>query len=64
MKPMKIRSLAPRRATWRDHFLAVAREAQGQLPAASRFARGGLKPRARAMASALRARVLPGAPAA
>lgn len=64
MSPMKIRSLAPRRATWRDHFLAVAREAQAQQPATARFARGGLKPRVRALASALRARVPSGAPAA
>ena len=61
---MKIRSLAQPRARWREHFLAVAREVQGLQAQPIRFPRGGLKPRVRAAASALRSRVLPGASAA
>ena len=56
---MKIRSLANPRATWRAHFLAIAREAQGDTPQPLRTASAGPKPRVRALASALRARVLP-----
>ena len=61
---MKIRSLAPTRATWRAHFLAIAREAEAAGGQPARMARAGLKPRVRAVASALRSRVLATAPAA
>ena len=61
---MKNRCLAHRRASWRDHFLAIAREAPVPPPVTPRFARGSPKPGVRAMASALRARVMAGASAA
>lgn len=61
---MKIRSLARQRATWRAHFLAIAREAPAPAAHPPRFVRAGLKPRVRAVASAIRSRVLAAAPAA
>jgi hypothetical protein len=49
---MKIRSLVPKRAGWREHFLAVAREAaQASTPQASRIGSG--------VASRLRAATAP-----
>jgi hypothetical protein len=61
---MKIRSLANPRATWRAHFLAIAREVQGNAPQPVRTAPAGPKPRVRALPFALRSRVLPPASAA
>lgn len=61
---MKIRMLANRRASWRAHFLAIAREAQGLEPQPSKISRAGLKPRVRTVAPVLRSRVMPAATAA
>ena len=59
---MKIRTLANRRASWRAHFLAIAREAQAVDRQPFKLPRAGLKPRVRALA--LRSRVLIAANAA
>lgn len=61
---MKIRTLANRRASWRAHFLAIAREAQAPDPQPARSPRAGLKPRIRALAPVFRSRVMPAASAA
>lgn len=61
---MKIRTLPQPRATWRAHFLAVAREAEAAGGPSARMARAGLKPRVRAMPSVLRSRVVATAAAA
>ena len=47
---MKIRTLANRRASWRAHFLAIAREVQVLDRQPSKLPRAGLKPRVRALA--------------
>ena len=54
---MKNRSLTSPRATWREHFLAIAREAQVLESGPFRTARAGLKSRARAAFPALSARI-------
>jgi len=59
---MKIRTLA-NRASWRQHFLAIAREAQGPEAQPFKLARLGAKPRVRTLAAAFRSRLQP-APAA
>ncbi len=53
---MKNRSLTSPRATWREHFLAVAREAQVDS-GPFRTARAGLKSRALASFPSLSARI-------
>lgn len=54
---MKNRSLTSPRATWREHFLAVAREAQVLDSGPFRIARAGLKSRALSAFPALSSRI-------
>ena len=61
---MKIKSLANRRASWRAHFLAIAREAQALDPQPFKIPRAGLKGRVRRLAPAIRSGVMPAATAA
>ena len=64
VRSMKIRTLANRRASWRAHFLAIAREAQAPDLQPFKLPRAGLKPRVRALAPDFRSRVMPAATAA
>lgn len=61
---MKIRTLAHRRASWRSHFLAIAREVQAPDSQPFTPPRAGLGARVRALAPAMRSRVTSAAAAA